>query len=61
MVCGDEIPSWIPDDRDVELLETIDHVYPEAILVNQAMLIARVVDASIYASAHVSIYCQMVN
>jgi hypothetical protein len=58
MVRGDEISSWISENRQVQLLETINHVCPKAVLVNQAMLVAGVIDPSIYASAHVSRDCK---
>lgn len=54
MVRGNEIPAWISDYGNVELLETVHDICPKAILVNQAVLVVRVINASIDASSYVS-------
>lgn len=58
MIGGDEISPWIPENGHIELLETVDYVYPETIFVDQAVFVVGVIDASIDTSAHVSRYRQ---
>jgi hypothetical protein len=54
MIRGDKIPSRISDNRDIKLFEAVNHVCTEAVFVNQAVLVAGVVDAAVNASPHVS-------
>ena len=48
---GDEVTTRIPHHRHIELLHGLDDILAEAILIRQ--LVAWVVDAAVYAAAHV--------
>ena len=54
MVCCDKVASRIAHDWHVELFERIDHVFAEAVLVDQVFVrVLRVVQAAVDASSHV--------
>ena len=51
MICRSKVAAGVPHNGHVELLQRLDDVFAETVLVRQR--VAGVVDAAIYAAAHV--------
>lgn len=52
MIGCDKITSWVPHNRYSELFQRFNDVFTVAILIRKG--IARVINAAVYAAAHVS-------